>query len=97
MKRKSNETTLKQAIERLLEAYRLSSKMRELDIIQAWEEMMGKTIARRTKEIYFKDKILFICLDSSVLREELLMGKSKIMEMINTRAGTEIVTDVVFK
>lgn len=97
MKKKGNETTLKQAIDRLLETYRLSSKMRELDIIQSWEEMMGKAIARRTKEIYFKDKTLFIHLESSVLREELMMGRSKIMQMINEKAGSEIVTDVVFK
>lgn len=96
-KRKSNQTTLKDAIDRLLEAYKLKSKMQELDIVSSWEQIMGRTIAKRTKDLYIKDKVLVVKLDSSVLREELQMGKSKIIELINQHAGEEVVNEIILK
>ncbi len=97
MKRNTNTQTLKQAIDRLLKAYGLGDKMAEYDIIDTWEEMMGKTISKRTKNIYFKNSVLYIELESSTLRNEMLMAKTKIMEMINEKAGRELVKDVVLK
>lgn len=97
MKRNTNTQTLKQAIDRLLKAYGLGDKMAEYDIIDAWEEMMGKTISKRTKNIYFKNSVLFIELESSTLRNEMHLAKSKIIEMINEKAGRELVKDVILK
>jgi len=97
LKRNSNQQNLKQAIDRLLEAYGLKDKMLQLDIITSWEQLMGKAIARRTREMYFKDRILYISLDSSVLREELMMGKSKIIQLLNEKTGKELISDIVFK
>jgi predicted nucleic acid-binding Zn ribbon protein len=97
MKRASNSTTLKEAIERLLHAYKLKGKMQELDIVSAWEELMGSVIARRTREIYVKNKVLYIHLDSSVLREELQMGKSSLIRILNEKFGEGCIDDVVLK
>ncbi|MBX7095019.1 MAG: DUF721 domain-containing protein [Flavobacteriales bacterium] len=96
-KRNSNQTTLKEAIDRLLQAYKLKGKMQELDIVSSWEQIMGRTIAKRTKDLYIKDKVLVVKLDSSVLREELQMGKSKIIELINQHAGEEVVNEIILK
>lgn len=97
MKRKSNQTTLKAAIERYLEAFKLDSKMDQMDVKSSWENVMGTPIARRTKDLYFKDKTLFVLLDSSVLREELMMGKTRIIQLLNEHAGKAVVEDIVFK
>jgi predicted nucleic acid-binding Zn ribbon protein len=96
-KRKGNEETLKTAIERLMKVYKLESKMSEVNIVNSWEKLMGKTIASKTEEIFIRDKKLFIRLSSSVLRQELSYAKSKIVELINKEAGTEIVSEVILK
>ena len=53
VRRTSNETPLSQLIEKLMKAYRLDGKLKELDIIQAWPEMMGIAVANRTKNSLF--------------------------------------------
>lgn len=96
-RRESNQQTLKQAIDRLMQAYRLSDKMLEMDVIKAWEELMGPAIAKRTEEIFIKDKILYLKLRSAPLREELILSKSKMIKMLNEKAGKELVIDIYFK
>ena len=93
--RKSNEQTLKEVIDDLLEAYKLKAKFNQKKIIHSWEKIMGVTIARRTDAVFFKENKLIIKLNSSVLREELSYSKNKIIELINEDIGEEVVKEVV--
>lgn len=95
-KRISNEATIGELIEKLLKAYQLDGKMKELDVVASWEELMGKAVAHRTKEIYIKNKILFLKMDSSVMREELALGKQIIIRRVNEKAGFTIIEDIYF-
>ena len=96
LKRTSNEAPLKEVIDRWLRAYRLDGKMKELDIIAAWPDMMGTAVAHRTKEIKIRNKTLYLKMDSSVMRDELAYGKQVIIERVNEKAGSEIINDVWF-
>lgn len=93
-KRNSNELTLKEAINRLLEVYKLDRGVDEAAIIASWEELMGGPIARRTRNIYFKNGKLVVQLDSSTLRHELNLGKEKLKALLNEKAGKEVVLDI---
>lgn len=95
-KSRGNESTLGEAIQRLLKAYRIDGKMQELDVVSAWEEMMGKAIALRTTNIYIKDGILHLTISSSVMRDELKFGKQVIIERVNQKAGSKLIRDVWF-
>lgn len=96
LKRTSNEAPLKEVLDRWLKAYGYDSKMKELDIIKAWPEMMGTAVAHRTNEIYIKNKKLFLKMDSAVMRDELAHGKQVIIQRINEEAGFEMINDVWF-
>ena len=96
LKRNSNEAPLKEVLDRWLKAYGLDGKMKELDVIEAWPELMGVAVANRTEEIKIKNKKLFLKMGSSVMRDELLQGKSIIIQRINDRAGFEMIDDVWF-
>jgi hypothetical protein len=93
--RKSNEQSLKEVIDDLLEAYKLRGKFNQKKIIQSWERVMGKTIANRTDAVFFKDEKLIVKLSSSVLREELSFSKNKIIQLLNDDIGEEVVKEVV--
>ncbi len=95
-KRTSNETSLGDAISQILKAYRLDGKLKEIDVLSKWEELMGRAVFLRTKNIQIKHKTLYLEMDSSVMRDELLNGKSVIIQRINTEAGFEMITDVWF-
>ena len=49
LKRTSNEAPLKEVIERWLKAYKLDGKMKEIEVLNAWPELMGTAVAHRTK------------------------------------------------
>lgn len=93
--RKSNDQPLKDVLEQLLQTYHLKRKFDEQSIIMAWPEMIGKSVAKHTKEIFIRDAKLFLKVDSSVVKHQLLMMRQKIIEAINTKAETELVKEVV--
>ena len=95
--RKTNEVSLKEAIQDLIETYKLGSKLNEVTIVNSWEKLMGKIIAKHTDEIKLVNQKLFIRLNSSVLREELSYAKSKIISLINNELGSNTVKDVVLQ
>ncbi len=91
-----NQHLLGDLVNKLMKAYRLDGRMKEMDVINAWPEMMGIAVANRTKSISVRNKTLYITMDSSVMRDELSYGKSIIIERVNQQAGCELITDVWF-
>jgi hypothetical protein len=96
-KRHRGDEKIGDIMDKLFKAYGLNDKMKEMDIIDAWEEMMGKAVANRTDKLFISNKVLHIKLNSSVMRDELSYGKQVIIERVNSVAGQEIITDVWFE
>ena len=95
-KRSSNEKHLGDVIDKLLKAYNLEDKMKELDLLEAWPDLMGKAVAHRTKSIEIKNQKLLLSIDSSVMREQLHIGKQVIIQRVNEFMGKEVIRDVWF-
>jgi len=93
--RKANDKSIKEALEQLLQVYKLRRKFDETSLIAAWPELMGSAIANRTKEIYIRDKKLFLRIESSVIKNELLMMRSQILEKMNDKAGARVVEEMI--
>lgn len=94
--RDSNGMPLDQLIGRFLKAYGLDGKMEEMNIVNNWENIMGKAVSNRTKRVRIQNKMLFLEIDSSVMRDELQSGKKLLIAKVNDYAGKEVVTDVWF-
>jgi predicted nucleic acid-binding Zn ribbon protein len=90
------EISIKDALEKLLHAYKLKSKVQEAQLVDAWERIMGKMIERHTRDLYIRNKKLFVKLDSAVVRQELSYNRSKVLERVNEELGGNVVEDVVF-
>lgn len=93
---RNNDKTIKEAINLLLDSYRLRRKFDETALIAAWPELMGAAIANRTKQLYINDKKLFLRIESSVIKTELLMMQTQIVQRLNDRAGHEVIQSIVF-
>ena len=94
---KSNDLSLKQALELMLKKYKLEQKAVETDIFKAWIKCMGSFVAGNTTRVQLaKDKAI-IYLKSSVMRKEFSMEKEKILEMLNEEIGGKILVDIEFK
>ena len=94
--RKTNDKYLKEALEQMLKVYKIKRRFDETAIVAHWPNFVGKAVANRTKEIYVHDKKLFLRIESSVIKNELLLMRTQIIENINTEAGEELITDIIF-
>ncbi len=97
MRKTNNDKHLKDVIQDLLEVYKLRPKINEAKLVEAWERLMGKTIARSTSKISLKDEVLYLQIDSSVIKSELSFAKTKIIELVNKELGGTYIKRVEIK
>jgi|SRR5690606_13757462 len=95
MRSRGEDLTLKEAIEKMLEVYKLRRRFDETALVAAWPELMGKAIANRTKQLYIRDRKLFVKVESSVIKHELLLMRSQIVGRLNEHVGQVVIEDLV--
>ncbi|KAA9339982.1 DUF721 domain-containing protein [Adhaeribacter soli] len=94
--RKADIQPLKESLQALVNAYKLQGKLNEVTIVESWEKIMGRAIALKTQQLYFRDGKLFVRLTSAPLKHELTMAKTKVIELINAEVGVQAIKEVVF-
>ncbi len=95
--RKTNTQSLSEVLREYISEMRMDRKLKEVNVVQSWEEVLGKTISRYTRNVYFSKGILFVEMNSAVVKNELLMMREEIRNRLNEQAGEEIITKIVFK
>ncbi len=95
--RRSKTISLAEAIQDYIKAMKLDKGLDEIGLISSWEEIVGKAIAVRTKKLYIRDEILYVHLNSSVVRNEMLMLRQALMDKLNKKAGREIIKDIILR
>lgn len=93
---RNNDRPIKEIIEKLFSSNKLGQRYHETAVIAYWEELMGTAINNRTKEIYIKNKTLFVRIESSVIVNELTLMRNQIVQQLNTRVGKTIIEQMVF-
>jgi hypothetical protein len=96
-KRLNNQSTLGDVLKEIIQANKLQSGMDQIDVKDAWKNLMGNGVNHYTKNVVLKGTTLYVELSSAVLREELSHGKSKIVSMINEELRRDVVKDVVLR
>lgn len=74
----------------------LSKGIIENRVVQNWPKIMGPTIERATHRVYFSKGVLYVELNSSVVRE-LNMLREKIVRSMNQSVGANVVTELVLR
>jgi len=95
--RRSKTISLAEAVNDYIKEMNLGPKLSEITIINSWEEIVGKAISSRTKKIFIKDHTLYVHLNSSVVRNELLMLRETLREKLNEKAGSDVIKDIVLR
>lgn len=94
--RKSDTSTLGEAISDMLKQYHLNERFDEKKLIDSWNKLMGVTIAKRTEKIFIKKKVLFVQLNSAPLKNELNMSKDKVKAILEKEVGKDIINEIIF-
>lgn len=95
--RKKNTQKIEDVIKEYLKALKIDDKLKEVNLIKSWDDVVGKTIARSTQNIYIKNRKLFVKLNSSVIRNELFMLRDGLKKTLNDRAGEELIDEIILK
>lgn len=96
-KRLSNQQPLKEVIDDWLAKHPAAGKVKETRVAHLWGALLGPSVKNRTTSLYFRNGILQVKLNSSVLRNELSFAKESIKENMNKELGEELVLEIIFK
>ncbi len=97
MVRKKNNISLGEALKEFISTNKLQKGIDKVLVKEAWVDLMGNGVNNYTTAIDLRNSTLFVSLSSSVLREELSHGKSKIIALLNEELGREVVTKIVLR
>ena len=97
MKRSSNESGIGSVLQQIIKSNNLQSGIDEVNVKEAWKNLMGNGVNCYTTNIILKNGVLYVELTSSVLREELGFGKDKIIKLLNEDLNREVVVNIVLR
>lgn len=97
MAKHKNQQSLSEALQEFISAHNLQKGIDEVKVKEAWERLMGQGVNHYTQSVVFRDETLYVGLSSSVLREELSLGNSKIIKMLNDDLGKEVIKKLVLR
>ena len=84
-----------QAVRQLLSSYNLEAKFDETNIMASWERLVGKPIARRTKKVFIRNKVLFAEFDSPSMKQDFSLHKAEVLALFHKEFGNGVITEIV--
>lgn len=96
-KRQSNQSTVGDVLKQIIQVNKWQHGMDQIAVKEAWQNLMGNGVNSYTKNVALRGSTLYVELSSSVLREELSHGKSKIIAMINEELQREVINEVILR
>lgn len=95
--RKKNTELLSDVIRQVLKQHHLDRPLYEKRLIDAWPLVLGTNILQYTSELIIKNRVLYVSLNSSVLRHDLFLSRDEIKNSLNKYVGEDVIIDIVFR
>jgi len=92
----SDELELKSVLKLMFSEMNIDKRFLETQVYGIWENVVGRSIARRTLNLRVQNGILYVNVDSAVLRNELLYAKIRLIRLLNSKLSSEIINDIIF-
>lgn len=96
-KRYNEELSIQDVLKNFISHNKLQSGIDKVEVKEVWFKLMGNGVANYTEEVELRKETLYVKLTSSVLREELMFGRDKIIQMINQEIGKEVVKTLILR
>lgn len=95
--KKKNAELVGDVVRQFLRAEGLETPYNEYRLVEAWPEVMGQGIANYTGELVIRNRVLYVQLKSSVLRQELSMNRQRLVQKLNEHVGAQVIENIVFR
>lgn len=95
--RKRNTESLRDIIGQVLKTNHLDKQLNEKRLIEAWPKVLGENIMKYTSDLSIRNKVLYVSLNSSVLRHDLFISREEIKTSLNRSVGAEVINSIIFR
>lgn len=72
----------------------LEKPLLEHRVVEQWGEILGKTIARYSRDIEIMDGMLRVRITNAALRQELFEQRFRLIQKLNDAVGGDVVKDI---
>lgn len=94
--KRNNTKKLGDVIMQYLRQEGLETPLNHYRLVNSWKDVVGPVIFKHTTNIYIRNQTLYVQLSSSVIRQELQMGREILKRSLNSRVGAQVITDIIF-
>lgn len=91
------ESKISDVIEAMYKKYRLTQKINEVKLVNAWEKITGPMISRHTTEIKLVNKTLYLTFDNAPLKNEMFYRRFSLIEAVNAELGSMVVEKIFIR
>ena len=84
-------------LQQFVKSNRLERGLAEYRLMKSWKDLLGITVAKKTKSLKIQNRKLFVTLQSSVVANELSLIKESLIPKLNEAAGMDVIDDVVLR
>lgn len=95
--KRNNTELVGDVIRQLLRQEGLETPLNEYRLVESWKDVVGPAISKYTTNLYIKNQILYVHLSSSVLRQELMMGREMLVRNLNAHVGAQVIANIIFR
>lgn len=95
--KRHNDQPIHEVLRNLVKKGPLEQGFYDTKVKEIWKEKIGKLIMKHTSKIFYKNGTVYINLSSAPLRNELMMGKEKLIESFNEELGSNIIKAIVLR
>lgn len=79
----NHQFSLEEGLSEMIQDFKLESGLTEQRIWEVWRELMDEYTVNNTRSLQLQDKVLVIRVESAILRQELAMNKSRLLQLLN--------------
>lgn len=95
--KRNNTEQISDVLRQFLRQQGLETPLNEYRLVDAWKDVVGPVIARYTTNLFIKNQVLYVSLSSSVIRQELMMGREMLIRNLNAQVGSQVIVNIVFR
>ena len=93
---KRNIVPLSEVLQRFLRENGLETPLQQKRLIDSWEKIAGKAVARYTQEKFIRNQTLFVKISNPALRADLSMMREELINRLNQEVGSRLITEIRF-
>lgn len=88
------EKQVSEIVMELLRSQGLETPLMQKRLIDAWDAVVGQTIAQYTKEKFIKNQTLFVQISNPAMRADLNMMRTQLKDRLNNAVNAQVIAEV---